>query len=292
MPWRCQPYGLPWRHDFLHLPVRRATSATSSHESRRTAHLDLGRHGIGVPGAQAILTSPVKRETRVRIPSSPCGLVAQRARALGPDRQFDLGHPLAGPPLHVRGSPCPASTGAVRGLPPARPWPRPGSAPPPTRAAPATSATPGPSSSCSRSATSSAPTPSTSGASSATTATGIIAVLPRLRGRGSDRFGDVLNLVHPGPADDKPWQGDLFQHALDRRMKREGPIPDTLPLLRASRMLTSLPVQERRSSVRDPALVTSPGGLAGAGSRGSGWPAGSRGRWTRRHGRPSSPPWA
>ncbi|MFH9606183.1 TROVE domain-containing protein [Streptomyces sp. NPDC017448] len=88
------------------------------------------------------------------------------------------------------------------------------------------------------------------------------------------RFGDVLNLVHPSPAADKPWQGDLFQHALDRRMKRDESIPATLPVLRASRMLTSLPVQERRAYVRDPTLVTSPGGLAGAGftwERLAGW---------------------
>lgn len=31
------------------------------------------------------------------------------------------------------------------------------------------------------------------------------------------RFGDVLNLVHPTPDADKPWQGPLFQYALDRR---------------------------------------------------------------------------
>ncbi|MET9150097.1 TROVE domain-containing protein [Streptomyces griseoflavus] len=42
------------------------------------------------------------------------------------------------------------------------------------------------------------------------------------------RFGDVLNLVHAGPAGDKPWQGDLFKHALDRRHDRSEPIPETL----------------------------------------------------------------
>jgi hypothetical protein len=31
------------------------------------------------------------------------------------------------------------------------------------------------------------------------------------------RFADVLNLVHPTPSADKPWQGDLFQYALNRR---------------------------------------------------------------------------
>jgi hypothetical protein len=31
------------------------------------------------------------------------------------------------------------------------------------------------------------------------------------------RFGDILNLVHAAPDPDKPWQGELFQYALDRR---------------------------------------------------------------------------
>ena len=41
------------------------------------------------------------------------------------------------------------------------------------------------------------------------------------------RFGDVIDLVHPTPAADKPWQGDLFRYALDRRHHREetGPVP-------------------------------------------------------------------
>lgn len=42
------------------------------------------------------------------------------------------------------------------------------------------------------------------------------------------RFGDVIDLVHPAPAADKPWQGDLFEHALDRRHGRDEPIPDRL----------------------------------------------------------------
>lgn len=46
------------------------------------------------------------------------------------------------------------------------------------------------------------------------------------------RFGDVLNLVHASPADDKPWQGDLFAYSLDRRHKRGTvPDPDALPIL-------------------------------------------------------------
>jgi hypothetical protein len=34
------------------------------------------------------------------------------------------------------------------------------------------------------------------------------------------RFGDVIELVHPAPAADKPWQGQLFAAALDRRHGR------------------------------------------------------------------------
>lgn len=46
------------------------------------------------------------------------------------------------------------------------------------------------------------------------------------------RFGDVLNLTHPTPAADKPWQGDLFAYSLDRRHKRGTvPDPDSLPTL-------------------------------------------------------------
>ena len=88
------------------------------------------------------------------------------------------------------------------------------------------------------------------------------------------RFGDVLNLVHPTPADDKPWQGDLFKHALDRRKNRDEEIPDSLPVLQASNTLAKLPVESRRAYVLDPSLVTSPGGLAGAGftwERLAGW---------------------
>lgn len=36
------------------------------------------------------------------------------------------------------------------------------------------------------------------------------------------RFGDVVDLTHP--ATDKPWQGELFRHALDRRHGRDNPV--------------------------------------------------------------------
>jgi len=60
------------------------------------------------------------------------------------------------------------------------------------------------------------------------------------------RFADVIDLVHPSPAADKPWQGDLFAHALDRRHNRDNPVPDGLRRLRARAELLALPVGERR----------------------------------------------
>ena len=46
------------------------------------------------------------------------------------------------------------------------------------------------------------------------------------------RFGDVIDLAHPTPAADKPWQGDLFRHALDRRHNRDNPTPERLTMIR------------------------------------------------------------
>nr|BFE81747.1 hypothetical protein GCM10020093_043480 [Planobispora longispora] len=65
------------------------------------------------------------------------------------------------------------------------------------------------------------------------------------------RFGDVIDLVHPAPAADKPWQGELFAHALDRRHDRDKPIPGALTTLRARAELTALPVEERRAVLAD-----------------------------------------
>ncbi|MFF3998504.1 TROVE domain-containing protein [Streptomyces cyaneofuscatus] len=60
------------------------------------------------------------------------------------------------------------------------------------------------------------------------------------------RFGDVLNLVHPTPANDKAWQGDLFKHALDRRKKRDEEIPESLRMLRRRAEVAAWPVEDRR----------------------------------------------
>jgi hypothetical protein len=81
------------------------------------------------------------------------------------------------------------------------------------------------------------------------------------------RFGDVIDLVHPTPADDKPWQGDLFAHALDRRHKRDKPIPERLRILRAREDLTALPVPERRS------ILSADGGARRLAEAGMTWEA-------------------
>jgi hypothetical protein len=70
------------------------------------------------------------------------------------------------------------------------------------------------------------------------------------------RFGDVLNLVHASPDPAKPWQGDLFKHAIDRRHGRDEEIPEQLETLRNRAELMAHPVKHRR------ALLDSPIGLA------------------------------
>lgn len=72
------------------------------------------------------------------------------------------------------------------------------------------------------------------------------------------RFGDVIDLVHPSPS--APWQGDLFEHALDRRHNRDKPIPEALETLRKRAELLALPVDQRRSYAID-----NPQALASAG---------------------------
>lgn len=42
------------------------------------------------------------------------------------------------------------------------------------------------------------------------------------------RFADVIELSHPTPDPDKVWQGDLFEHAIDRRHGRTTAIPESL----------------------------------------------------------------
>nr|WSW70757.1 TROVE domain-containing protein [Streptomyces sp. NBC_00995] len=75
------------------------------------------------------------------------------------------------------------------------------------------------------------------------------------------RFGDVLNLVHAAPAPDKPWQGELFKHALDRRMRRDEEIPEQFMTLRAREALTRIPVERRRSYLMERPDVLKKAGL-------------------------------
>lgn len=65
------------------------------------------------------------------------------------------------------------------------------------------------------------------------------------------RFGDVIDLVHPTPMAEKPWQGALFEHAIDRRHNRGNAIPDELPTLRARAELLATPVEQRRALFDD-----------------------------------------
>jgi hypothetical protein len=65
------------------------------------------------------------------------------------------------------------------------------------------------------------------------------------------RFGDVLNLVHASPHPDKPWQGELFQYALDRRHHPETAVPPASNrTLTAHRDLMELRPAKRRAVLR------------------------------------------
>jgi hypothetical protein len=72
------------------------------------------------------------------------------------------------------------------------------------------------------------------------------------------RFGDVLDLVHAAPAPDRPWQGALFQHALDRRHGRDTETPETLRMVRANTAL-------RAAAAADPAALLNAEAVAAAG---------------------------
>ncbi|MFE7169537.1 TROVE domain-containing protein [Streptomyces sp. NPDC057616] len=82
------------------------------------------------------------------------------------------------------------------------------------------------------------------------------------------RFGDILNLVHAAPDPDKPWQGALFQYALDRRHNPDTAAPPVADrVLTAHRELMALPAEERR------AVVTSRGGAERLAAAGMTWEA-------------------
>ncbi|OUC97537.1 TROVE domain-containing protein [Streptomyces swartbergensis] len=80
------------------------------------------------------------------------------------------------------------------------------------------------------------------------------------------RFGDILNLVHAAPDPDKPWQGELFRYALDRRHHPDAAVPPASDrVLTAHRELMALPVAERR------AVVTAEGGAERLAAAGMTW---------------------
>ncbi|MER7043287.1 TROVE domain-containing protein [Streptomyces jumonjinensis] len=82
------------------------------------------------------------------------------------------------------------------------------------------------------------------------------------------RFGDILNLVHAPPHPAKPWQGELFRYALDRRHHPDAAVPPIAErTLIAHRELMALPVAERRS------VLTSPGGADRLAEAGITWEA-------------------
>ncbi|MFI5984861.1 TROVE domain-containing protein [Streptomyces sp. NPDC051555] len=82
------------------------------------------------------------------------------------------------------------------------------------------------------------------------------------------RFGDVLNLVHAVPDPAKPWQGELFRYALDRRHHPDSAVlPEGARTLAAHQALMELPVAERR------AVVTGPGGAERLAAAGMTWEA-------------------
>ncbi|MFE2726066.1 TROVE domain-containing protein [Kitasatospora sp. NPDC059327] len=82
------------------------------------------------------------------------------------------------------------------------------------------------------------------------------------------RFGDVLELTHPSPDPAKPWQGELFRYALDRRHRPDEAVPPAGDrLLTANRELLALPVEQRR------AAVTAEGGAERLAAAGLTWEA-------------------
>ncbi|MEV0298750.1 TROVE domain-containing protein [Nocardia sp. NPDC050710] len=67
------------------------------------------------------------------------------------------------------------------------------------------------------------------------------------------RFADVIELTHPTAAADKPWQGLVFEHALDRRHgNRVVDLPAELTVLRARAELMDRPIEQRRALFDNP----------------------------------------
>lgn len=70
------------------------------------------------------------------------------------------------------------------------------------------------------------------------------------------RFADVLDIVHPSADPAKPWQGDVFEAALERRHNRDERTP--LPMLVANAAL-------RAAAANDPSVLLDADRLARAG---------------------------
>jgi hypothetical protein len=70
------------------------------------------------------------------------------------------------------------------------------------------------------------------------------------------RFADVLDLTHPTPDPDKAWQGDLFEHAIDRRHGRDVSVPTSLRIVHAN---LGLREDERIESWLDPEFLSRAG---------------------------------
>lgn len=65
------------------------------------------------------------------------------------------------------------------------------------------------------------------------------------------RFGDVIEIVHPSPRDDR--QSALFRHAIDRRHNRKDAVDETivLPTLARDKALMAVPPEARRARLAD-----------------------------------------
>jgi hypothetical protein len=74
------------------------------------------------------------------------------------------------------------------------------------------------------------------------------------------RFADVIELTHPGDRKGSrqrirgPWQGDLFEHAIDRRHSRANPTPESLAMVQANRDLRALLEEEPFAALETGAL--------------------------------------
>ena len=80
------------------------------------------------------------------------------------------------------------------------------------------------------------------------------------------RFGDVIELTHPSPDPQRPWQGGLFRYAIDRRHRPDRALPPSgETLLATHRALLAVPVEERYT------LVTAPDGAERLAAAGMTW---------------------